>query len=79
MEVLTFPMYIVLILYFLKLRADLQYSYHLPYLGERGFLFSIFLIRIKKTMQLNEEYKIDNLAYKLYPNLLSVYSLLLEY
>lgn len=30
-------------------------------------------------MQLNEEYKIDNSAYKRYPNLLNVYSLLLEY
>lgn len=30
-------------------------------------------------MQLSEEYKPDNLAYKFYPNLLNAYSLLLEY
>lgn len=30
-------------------------------------------------MQLNEEYKIDNLAYKFYPNLLNLNFLLLVY
>lgn len=30
-------------------------------------------------MQLNEQYKIDNLASKFYSNILSVYSMLLEY
>lgn len=49
--------------------TDLQYSCHLHDLNE-SFFSSIFLIRKRKIMQLNKEYKMDNLAYKFYPNLL---------
>lgn len=58
---------------------DLQYSCHLHDLNESTFFPSIFMIRKRKIMQLNNEYKMDNLAYKFYPNLLKLNFLLLEY
>lgn len=48
--------------------TDLQYCCHLHDLN-KGFFSSIFLIRKRKIMHLNKEYKMDNLAYKFYPHL----------